>query len=110
MGTRRQTPPNEIALDGLADCFVQVGCQIHDGKLSRSEIKDGEVLDRFYRMDLNQDGVLDQHEWERHAEVFSRAQNSLLAIKPSGAERTPGKRRRLENIPARRAVCRDASD
>ncbi len=56
----------------------------HDGKLSKSEIDDHEVLDRFYRMDLDQDGLLDQHEWERHAEVFRRAQNAILAIKPSG--------------------------
>ncbi len=56
----------------------------HDGKLSRAEIKDNEVIDRFFRMDLNQDGVLDQAEWERHAAYFSRAQNSLLAIKPAG--------------------------
>jgi outer membrane protein assembly factor BamB len=56
----------------------------HDGKLSKDEIDDHEVLDRFFRMDLNQDGLLDQKEWERHAEVFSRAQNSVLAIKPSG--------------------------
>jgi outer membrane protein assembly factor BamB len=56
----------------------------HDGKLSRAEIKNPDVLDRFYRMDLNQDGVLDQHEWEHHAEIFRQAQNSLLAIKPSG--------------------------
>jgi outer membrane protein assembly factor BamB len=57
----------------------------HDGKLSRAEIKDNEVLDRFYRMDLNLDGVLDQAEWDRHAEVFRRAQNVLLAIKPVGS-------------------------
>jgi outer membrane protein assembly factor BamB len=57
----------------------------HDGKLSRGEIKDPQVLDRFFRMDLNQDGLLDQHEWEHHAEVFRQARNSLLAIKPSGA-------------------------
>jgi outer membrane protein assembly factor BamB len=56
----------------------------HDGKLARSEIDDREVLDRFTRMDLDQDGVLDQREWERHAEVFRRAQNSVLAVKPSG--------------------------
>ncbi len=56
----------------------------HDGKLSEAEIKDPGVLDRFYRMDLNQDGLLDQHEWEHHAEVFQRAQNSLLAIRPTG--------------------------
>jgi len=56
----------------------------HDGKLQRNEIDDNEVLDRFVRMDLDQDGALDRKEWERHAEVFRRAQNSILAIKPSG--------------------------
>ena len=56
----------------------------HDGKLARHEINDPEVLDRFVRMDLDQDGALDQKEWERHAEVFRRAQNAILAIKPSG--------------------------
>jgi outer membrane protein assembly factor BamB len=56
----------------------------HDGKLSKDEIDDREVLDRFYRMDLDQDGLLNQKEWDRHAEIFRRAQNVLLAIKPSG--------------------------
>lgn len=56
----------------------------HDGKLSKSEIDDHEVLDRFFRMDLNQDGLLDEAEWNRHAEVFRRAQNAVLAIKPAG--------------------------
>jgi outer membrane protein assembly factor BamB len=57
----------------------------HDGKLSRSEINDPEVLDRFVRMDLDQNGLLDQKEWERHADVFRRAQNAILALKPSGS-------------------------
>jgi outer membrane protein assembly factor BamB len=56
----------------------------HDGKLSREEIDDHEVLDRFYRMDLDQDGTLNRNEWERHLEIFKRAQNAILAIKPSG--------------------------
>ena len=56
----------------------------HDGKLSKDEIDDREVLDRFYRMDLDQDGLLNQQEWDRHAEIFRRAQNMLLAIKPAG--------------------------
>jgi outer membrane protein assembly factor BamB len=61
----------------------------HDGKLSRAEIKNPDVLDRFYRMDLNQDGVLDQKEWEHHAEIFRQAKNSVLAIKPSGTGELP---------------------
>ncbi|HXT40740.1 MAG TPA: PQQ-binding-like beta-propeller repeat protein, partial [Candidatus Angelobacter sp.] len=56
----------------------------HDGKLSRTEVDDREVLDRFYRMDLDQNGTLDEKEWQRHAEVFRRAQNALLALRPEG--------------------------
>ena len=56
----------------------------HDGKLSKEEIDDREVLDRFNRMDLNQDGMLDQQEWEHHAVFFRRAQNAMLAIRPGG--------------------------
>jgi outer membrane protein assembly factor BamB len=60
-----------------------------DGKLAKSEIDNREVLDRFFRMDLNQDGFLDQNEWERHAAVFSRAQNTVLALEPSGRGELP---------------------
>jgi outer membrane protein assembly factor BamB len=62
-----------------------------DAKLTRAEIDDREVLERFYRMDLDQSGALDQKEWERHAAVFQRAQNVVLALKPSGrGELSPG--------------------
>ena len=57
--------------------------QNKDGKLARSEVADPNVLDRFFRIDLDGNGQLDQKEWERHAEVFSRAQNAVLALKPS---------------------------
>jgi outer membrane protein assembly factor BamB len=56
-----------------------------DGKLARTEIKDDEVQDRFFRMDLNQDKLLEAKEWERHAEVFRRAQNSVFALKPTSS-------------------------
>jgi outer membrane protein assembly factor BamB len=56
----------------------------HDGKLAKAEVDDREVLDRFYRMDLDQSGLLDEKEWERHAEYFRCAQNAILAVKPSG--------------------------
>jgi len=55
-----------------------------DGKLLKAEVDDAQVLDRFYRMDLDQSGTLDGKEWDRHAEVFQRAQNAILALKPSG--------------------------
>ena len=61
----------------------------HDGKLAKDEIDDHEVLDRFFRMDLDQNGLLNQQEWERHAAVFTRAQNAVLALKPSGRGELP---------------------
>jgi len=60
-----------------------------DGKLTKTEIDDREVLERFNRMDLDQDGALNQHEWERHAAVFHRAQNAVLALKPEGRGELP---------------------
>lgn len=56
----------------------------HDGKLARAEIDNADVLDRFFRMDLDQSGDLDEREWGRHAEVFRKAQNAALGLKPNG--------------------------
>ncbi len=55
----------------------------HDGKLARAEVEDANVLERFFRMDLDQSGTLDEKEWIRHADVFRRAENAVLAIRPS---------------------------
>jgi len=55
-----------------------------DGLLAKAEINNPEVLERFFRMDLDQNGTLNNQEWDRHAEFFKRAQNAILAIKPSG--------------------------
>lgn len=55
-----------------------------DGKLSKDEISDRNVLDRYNRMDLDEDGWLNQSEWERMAAVFGRAENAVLALKPAG--------------------------
>lgn len=55
-----------------------------DGKISRDELPEGPVLERFFRIDLNQDGKLDAEEWEKHARVFELAQNAAMAIRPAG--------------------------
>ena len=55
-----------------------------DGKLAKNEVGDRAVLERYLRMDLDQDGLLDQLEWKRHAAVFRRAENAVLALKPAG--------------------------
>jgi hypothetical protein len=54
----------------------------HDRELARDEIADPEILDRYFRMDLDRSGRLNEAEWNRHAEVFRRARNALLAIRP----------------------------
>src|SRR5262249_19796352 len=41
------------------------------------------------RMDLDENGLLNQAEWERHATYFRRARNSLLALKPEGRGELP---------------------
>ena len=76
-------PGKRLVLDPWATALSKWD-KNHDGKLSKAEIDDREVLDRFNRMDLDQDGLLDQQEWEHHAVFFRRAQNAVLAIKPSG--------------------------
>ena len=76
-------PGKRLALDPWTTALAKWD-KNHDGKLAREEIDDREVLDRFNRMDLDQDGLLDQQEWEHHAAFFRRAQNAALAIEPKG--------------------------
>jgi outer membrane protein assembly factor BamB len=61
----------------------------HNRKLTRTEVSNKDVLDRFYRIDLNQDQSLDQPEWTKYAQVFERAQNSLVALGPGPAGGAP---------------------
>ena len=56
-----------------------------DGRLTKDEVTDKIMNDRFFPIDLDQNGELIQEEWERYAEVFRRSQNGVLAIKPSAA-------------------------
>ena len=56
-----------------------------DNKISKSELPAGSpVIPRFFRIDLDQDETLDQHEWERHASVFAKAQNVAMSVRPGG--------------------------
>ncbi len=55
-----------------------------DGKIAKGELPAGPVLTRFFRIDLNQDGALDEGEWKKHARVFELAENVVMAVKPGG--------------------------
>jgi len=54
-----------------------------DGAVGKDELPEGNaILERFFRIDLDQNQSLDQNEWEKHALVFERAQNIAAAIRP----------------------------
>ena len=54
-----------------------------DGKLVREEVSNPDVLDRFFRIDLNQDKGLDEAEWKKYAKVFELAKNSIQVFRPT---------------------------
>ena len=55
-----------------------------DGLVGKNELAEGAVLERFFRIDLNQDQKLSEEEWNKHARVFELAQNVAMAVKPGG--------------------------
>ena len=57
-----------------------------DGQLSRAEIPAGPVRDRFTQMDLNKDGIVTAAEWANMAEMFAKAENAVIALRPGGTE------------------------
>ena len=63
---------------------VQRWDQNNSGKIEATELAPGPVLGRFVRIDLDQDGGLDQAEWEKHAHLFQVARNSIIAVRPGG--------------------------
>ena len=75
-GARITMPPFEE--------FARENDRDHDGKLTRAEIPDGPVRDRFTQMDVNKDGQVTPEEWRDMAEMFLKAGNAVLAIRPGG--------------------------
>jgi outer membrane protein assembly factor BamB len=55
-----------------------------DAKLTRDEIPTGPVKERFTQMDLNKDGVVTPAEWQNMRDMFAKAENAVLAIRPGG--------------------------
>ncbi len=71
-----------ITMEPFGDALAKFD-KNQDGSIERDELpKDSPVLDRFFRIDLNQNQHLDAQEWARHAEVFERAQNVAVALEP----------------------------
>jgi len=69
------------------DVAVKMWDSDGDKKLTRQEADNKEVLDRFYRIDLDQDQGINEAEWNKYARVFQLAKNTLLAVRPGDANR-----------------------
>lgn len=100
-GLPNEVCPSPIFADGLIYCcgwtpwsgttrlspFAAVLQQLDkdsDGKISISEAQSGQVKQHFAYADANKDGFLSGEEWEELSEIFSRSENSILAIRPGG--------------------------
>jgi outer membrane protein assembly factor BamB len=80
---------SRIAMESFAEACASFDAD-GDELLTRSELPEGSpVLERFFRIDLNQDGSLDEAEWTRHALVFEQSQNAALALEPGGSGKLP---------------------
>jgi outer membrane protein assembly factor BamB len=55
-----------------------------DEAFTREEIPAGPVRDRFSQIDLNKDGRATPSEWQNMAEMFQKAENAVLALRPGG--------------------------
>jgi len=76
-------PGDRIALEPFAD-FAQTNDKDKDGNLTREEIPAGPIRDRYDQIDLNKDGRVTAKEWQLMAEMFVKAGNAVLAIRPGG--------------------------
>ncbi len=76
-------PGDRITLEPFAD-FAPIHDKDKDGKLTHDEIPAGPIRDRFSQMDLNKDGTVTPTEWQLMAEMFAKAGNAVLAIRPGG--------------------------
>jgi len=56
----------------------------HDERLTRDEIPAGPIRERFNQLDLDKDGYATAAEWQVMADMFARAGNAVLAIRPGG--------------------------
>jgi outer membrane protein assembly factor BamB len=66
------------------DSLLERGDANKDGKLLQSEAPPGPCKQHFVYIDANKDGTITREEWEAMADIFTRAENAGLAIRPGG--------------------------
>ena len=103
-GTSRVANSSPCASDGLLFCaswnvgsdpgdritlepyepFARQNDTDKDGRFKKEEIPAGPLRDRFSQMDVNKDGQVIREEYEMMREMFAKAGNAMLAIRPGG--------------------------
>lgn len=76
-------PGERISMEPF-DQFASANDRDKNGRLTREEIPAGPIRDRFSQMDLNKDGDVTPAEWQLMSEMFVKAGNAVLAIRPGG--------------------------
>lgn len=75
-------PGERISMERYSEALTKYD-KNNDRMIAKDELpKESPVLDRFFRIDLNQNQNLEEDEWNRHAVVFERAQNVAIALEP----------------------------
>lgn len=65
--------------------LLDQGDRDHDGKLTQQEAPNGPARQHFTYIDADKDGFITRLEWDSIAEIFSRSENALLAVRPGGS-------------------------
>jgi len=76
-------PGERITMDTFP-VFASANDRNKDEKLTIEELPAGPVRERFSQMDVNKDGAVLAQEWEMMREMFAKAGNAVLAIRPGG--------------------------
>lgn len=76
--TPENDPGKQVAIAPFAE-VLKTSDANHDGKISLAEVPDQRTKSYFKFLDLNGDGMLDEHEWVTYAALMA-AENSLMAI------------------------------
>lgn len=74
---------DRITMDPF-DSFAREHDRNKDGQFTRNELPDGPIRERFSQMDINKDDRVTAAEWEMMREMFAKAGNAVLAIRPDG--------------------------
>lgn len=73
---------DRIVMEPFADALKTFD-RDSDQEIGESELPEGnEILQRFFRIDLNQNHKLDEAEWIKHSKVFERAKNVAVSLVP----------------------------